>query len=61
MDIVMKGDHYHIAQQTLEKEKVKPDSRFFATGMNGDEDLGLDIIMKGEYYHIAQNDVKVTQ
>jgi len=32
---------------------VKPNGKFFATGMNGDEDLGLDIIMKGEYYHIA--------
>jgi hypothetical protein len=28
--------------------------KFFATGMNGDEDLGLDIIMKGEHYHIVQ-------
>ena len=23
----------------------------FATGMNGDEDLGQDIIMKGEKFH----------
>jgi len=28
-----------------------PDNQFFATGMNGDEDLGEDIIMKGEPYH----------
>jgi hypothetical protein len=26
----------------------------FASGMNGDEDLGMDIKMKGEKYHIAQ-------
>jgi hypothetical protein len=26
----------------------------FATGMNGDEDLGQDIIMKGEPYHYQQ-------
>jgi hypothetical protein len=52
MDIVMKGEHYHIAQRTLEKDKI-PYRKPFATGMNGDEDLGLDIIMKGEYYHIA--------
>ena len=25
--------------------------QYFATGMNGDEDLGEDIIMKGEPYH----------
>merc|ERR1711977_784589 len=31
-----------------------PDSQFFATGMNGDEDLGEDIIMKGEPYHYNQ-------
>jgi hypothetical protein len=31
-----------------------PDNQYFATGMNGDEDLGEDIIMKGEPYHYAQ-------
>ena len=31
-----------------------PDHQFFATGMNGDEDLGEDIIMKGEPYHYTQ-------
>merc|ERR1711937_91018 len=31
-----------------------PDHQFFATGMNGDEDLGEDIIMKGEPYHYQQ-------
>ena len=28
--------------------------KFFATGMNGDEDLGLDIVMSGVHYHIVQ-------
>merc|ERR1712227_311339 len=31
-----------------------PDHQYFATGMNGDEDLGEDIIMKGEPYHYNQ-------
>ena len=31
-----------------------PNSQLFATGMNGDEDLGEDIIMKGEPYHYNQ-------
>merc|ERR1711990_268319 len=31
-----------------------PNSELFATGMNGDEDLGEDIIMKGEPYHYNQ-------
>ena len=28
---------------------------YFATGMNGDEDLGQDITMKGEKFHYGQN------
>merc|ERR1712227_258152 len=31
-----------------------PNAELFATGMNGDEDLGEDIIMKGEPYHYNQ-------
>ena len=31
-----------------------PMSQLFATGMNGDEDLGQDIQMKGEPYHYQQ-------
>ena len=31
------------------------DSQLFATGMNGDEDLGEDITMKGDKFHFAQN------
>ena len=31
-----------------------PNNQLFATGMNGDEDLGEDIIMKGEPYHYNQ-------
>ena len=30
-------------------------SQHFATGMNGDEDLGEDITMKGDKFHFAQN------
>ena len=28
----------------------------FATGMNGDEDLGEDITMKGDKFHYVQKD-----
>merc|ERR1719263_1016157 len=31
-----------------------PMSQLFATGMNGDEDLGQDITMKGEKFHYGQ-------
>merc|ERR1712188_77215 len=31
------------------------DAELFATGMNGDEDLGQDITMKGEKFHYAQD------
>merc|ERR1719460_593537 len=31
-----------------------PQHQLFATGMNGDEDLGEDITMKGEKFHYAQ-------
>merc|ERR1712238_451566 len=31
-----------------------PDNQYFATGMNGDEDLGEDIIMKGKPFHYNQ-------
>jgi len=31
-----------------------PNNQLFATGMNGDEDLGQDIIMKGEKFHYQQ-------
>jgi hypothetical protein len=31
------------------------DVELFATGMNGDEDLGQDITMKGEKFHYAQD------
>jgi len=32
-----------------------PNHNLFATGMNGDEDLGEDIQMKGEPFHFAQS------
>merc|ERR1719476_582766 len=35
-----------------------PNHELFATGMNGDEDLGEDIIMKGEPYHYNQQKQK---
>merc|ERR1711865_346571 len=31
------------------------DEELFATGMNGDEDLGEDITMKGDKFHFVQN------
>jgi len=43
----MKGEKFHYGQ--------KPRAQaLFATGMNGDEDLGQDIIMKGEKFHYQQ-------
>ena len=44
----MKGEPYHYNQKKPTNKKL------FATGMNGDEDLGEDIIMKGEPYHYNQ-------
>jgi len=41
----MKGDKFHYNQNMVQ----------FATGMNGDEDLGQNIIMKGDKYHYNQN------
>merc|ERR1719197_859311 len=35
-----------------------PNHQLFATGMNGDEDLGQDITMKGEKFHYNQNMVQ---
>ena len=43
----MKGDKYHYNQDALVQTN-------FATGMNGDEDLGQNIIMKGDKYHYNQ-------
>jgi hypothetical protein len=31
------------------------EDNLFATGMNGDEDLGQDIIMKGDKFHYQQD------
>jgi hypothetical protein len=37
-------------------ERKAPKSiNLFATGMNGDEDLGQDIIMKGDKFHYQQS------
>jgi len=35
------------------------DAELFATGMNGDEDLGQDITMKGEKFHYNQNMIQL--
>ena len=44
----MKGEPFHFNQANQMKLAQ------FATGMNGDEDLGEDIQMKGEPFHFAQ-------
>jgi len=46
--LVSKGEKFHYNQRPA-------DHKLFATGMNGDEDLGEDIIMKGEPYHYSQS------
>merc|ERR1719163_2150757 len=44
----MKGDKFHFNQRPAQYVQ-------FATGMNGDEDLGEDITMKGDKFHFNQN------
>ena len=40
---------------TISAARLAPESvSYFATGMNGDEDLGQDIIMKGEKFHYVE-------
>ena len=34
---------------------------YFATGMNGDEDLGEDITMKGDKFHYIQSGAPTNQ
>ena len=51
----MKGDKYHYNQAPVDATQVQ-----FATGMNGDEDLGQNIIMKGDKYHYNQAPVDAT-
>ena len=46
-----------LAQTACDKASVAGvpcNSQLFATGMNGDEDLGQDITMKGEKFHYGQ-------
>jgi hypothetical protein len=45
----MKGEKFHYNEKNAQKLAQ------FATGMNGDEDLGQDIIMKGEKFHYNQD------
>ena len=40
--------------QKMENGPVKTELMAFATGMNGDEDLGEDITMKGDKFHYVQ-------
>ena len=40
---------------TKMSRKAPKSINLFATGMNGDEDLGQDIIMKGDKFHYQQN------
>jgi len=35
-------------------KKAPKNVSLFATGMNGDEDLGMDITMKGDKFHFSQ-------
>merc|ERR1712070_984697 len=37
------------------------DEQLFATGMNGDEDLGEDITMKGDKFHFIQKPAQYVQ
>ena len=69
-DITMKGEPYHYQQKKKLAQgppyfnepafnSTMPAAagfaqKKFATGMNGDEDLGQDITMKGEPYHYQQ-------
>merc|ERR1719224_424228 len=45
----MKGDKFHFNQKPAQHNFAQ-----FATGMNGDEDLGEDITMKGDKFHFNQ-------
>ena len=52
-----------LAQTACDKAAVAGvpcNSQLFATGMNGDEDLGQNIIMKGDKYHYNQNSLMQT-
>ena len=47
---------------TAAAHEAAPESvSLFATGMNGDEDLGQDIIMKGEKFHYVGKDAGLVQ
>jgi hypothetical protein len=44
---IQRHHHHH-------KRSAPTRHHYFATGMNGDEDLGQDITMKGEKFHYNQ-------
>ena len=56
LNMVREGFHYgdHPTQEHIEDAAEVTDDKLFATGMNGDEDLGQNIIMKGDKYHYNQ-------
>ena len=47
--------HSACARSDIDGVRCLEDHKLFATGMNGDEDLGEDIQMKGEPFHFKQN------
>ena len=44
-------DAHRISKLDIHRDQLVNIGVRFATGMNGDEDLGQDITMKGEPYH----------
>ena len=49
---------YGEKDQATPQTEQKPEAHaLFASGMNGDEDLGVDIKMKGEPYHFEQKPI----
>jgi hypothetical protein len=45
---------HRINQLDIHRDQLLDIGVRFATGMNGDEDLGQDITMKGEKFHYNQ-------
>ena len=43
-----------LSKLNIHKDQLLDIGVRFATGMNGDEDLGQDITMKGEKFHYKQ-------
>ena len=45
------GSAHKLRKLTIHRDQLLDVGVRFATGMNGDEDLGQDITMKGEKFH----------